>query len=75
MNVASAHYHSLLGDNISILVPTLRVSTASDKWWGEKPWVWVATLRTSNGMAAVQFIPVGCPIIWSSLSSASGNIK
>ena len=36
MNIAKAHYHSLLRNN---MFPTLSVSTASDKHWGEKPWV------------------------------------
>jgi len=36
--------------------PTLHVSTASDKRWGEKPWVREATQRTGSGRTAVQFI-------------------
>ena len=38
MNVANARYHSLLGDAISFLVSN-SFSSASDKHWGEKPWV------------------------------------
>jgi len=33
--------------------PTLHVSTASDKRWGEKPWVREATQRTGSGRTAV----------------------
>jgi len=60
MNVVNVQSRSVLSSNILFLVSNpSHYSIASDKGWGKRPWVRVATLRTGSGKTAVQSIPDG----------------